>query len=79
MNGSSEWLSLGVVMQLYGVDLDWLQQAAQLGVLRSLQRHADAWQIAAAELDRVATAVRWNRHLGLELEVVAVLIDEHRH
>jgi hypothetical protein len=76
MNGQpTQWVAVHVVAQIYGVDVDWLRRAEQLGVVRAVAHRDSDWLLAVSELDRIATAVRWNRHFGVDLETVAVMVE----
>lgn len=69
-----EWIAIDIVAQSYGVDIEWLLQAADLGVLHGIEQRGDRLHIAATEMDRIAAAVRWHRHLEVDLETIAILL-----
>lgn len=68
----SPWIAITVVAQIYGVETDWLVRIEEMGLVRVERRQAVAL-LASADLDRIAAAVRWNRHLGIDLETVAAM------
>jgi hypothetical protein len=70
-----EWLTLEVVARDYGVAVEWILRVEAVGVLR-VERTAGTVRIAASELDRLAAAMRWHLHFGMDLEVVAALLVE---
>ena len=72
------YLTLDLVAACYSVEIRWLEQVTELGLLSTAERVEGALAIAARELDRVARIVRWHFHQGIDLGVVAVLLEEDR-
>lgn len=72
------FLSLEVVAELYEVKVLWLRQVHDFGLLGmgAELESGNGPRIAAVELDRVATIVRLHRGLGLDLETIALALDE---
>jgi hypothetical protein len=68
------WISVEAVARCYDVELDWLLLVVDSGALRGVQQRDNQLRIAENELDRIAAAVRWHRHLALEMEVVTAML-----
>src|SRR5690606_22246564 len=70
------WIAFEAVARIYRVDVEWLLRAEDLGVLPNVERRAGTALLPADDLDRVAAAVRWHRHFGVDLDVIAALLSE---
>ncbi len=70
---------LEVVAELYGVRVVWLEELCERGFIGAPGRWPTLRAIAVWELDRVATLVRLNVSLGVELETLALLLPPLPH
>ncbi|HLU38408.1 MAG TPA: hypothetical protein VK081_03430 [Planctomycetota bacterium] len=70
------WIAFEAVARIYRVDVEWLLRAEDLGVLPNVERRAGTALLPADDLDRVAAAVRWHLHFGVDLDVIAALLSE---
>ena len=70
------FLSLETVAAIYKVQIVWLQQVYEYGLLGTgVDRDATVC-IASIYLDRVATIVRLHDKLGLDLDMISVSLEE---
>lgn len=67
------YVTLASAAACYRVELRWVEQVYASGLLGPGERVGAEVALAEAELDRLAAIVRWHRHLGFELDVVAAL------
>lgn len=67
------FVTLETAAACYQVEVRWVEEVYATGVLGHGEQLDDAVLIAEAELDRLASIVRWHRHHGLELEAVVAL------
>lgn len=58
----------------YQVELRWVEEVYDLGLLGPGERVGSALAVRASELDHLAAALRWHRHHGLALESVLALL-----
>jgi hypothetical protein len=72
------YLSLETVAELYHLEVVWLREVVDAGLLGSGARPQPVDCIAAVRLDHVATIVRLHRVLGLDVEGIRVAL-EHAH
>ena len=70
------FLKLEVVAELYQVKSVWLREVYDSGLIGRERAPTTELCIAAVEMDRVATIVRLHRVLGLELDAIALALDE---
>ena len=72
------YLTLEAVAHCYQVEVTWLREAYELGLLGRGRRIDGGVAIAAARLDRVATIFRLHFHQGVNLPGIALVlgIDE---
>jgi hypothetical protein len=68
------YLRLETVAELYRVRTVWLREAFDQGLLGRGHRAAGGLFIAAVQLDRVATVVKYHVALGLDVDAIAVAI-----
>ena len=66
-------VTLASAAACYRVELRWVEEVYASGLLGPGERAGAEVALTDAELDRLAAIVRWHRHLGLELDVVAAL------
>lgn len=67
------FVTLASAAEAYRVEVRWVEQVYERGLLGPGERVGAEIALAEAELDRLASVVRWHRHCGLELDVVAAL------
>jgi hypothetical protein len=68
------YLELESVAECYQVEVAWVREVYALGLLGEGERLERSIAIPAERLDRVAEVLRFHRHLGLELETIALLL-----
>ena len=78
MTSEPRWIAIEVVARCYDVEIDWLLLVVDSGVLLGVQLRDNQLRIAEGELDRIAAAVRWHRHLALEMETVTAMLLQDR-
>jgi hypothetical protein len=61
--------------ECYRVDVRWIEEVRRHGVLGPAELVGGAQGIPVSALDRLAAVLRWHRHLGLDLETAAALLD----
>lgn len=66
------YLSLEVVAEVYEVQVTWLREVVDAGVLGDERARSGPPRIAAALLDRVAAVVRLHRTIGLDVDAIAL-------
>lgn len=71
-------LSLRTVARCYDVQVTWLEEVFELGLLGSGESVADGIVVAATQLDQVARIVRLHFYDGVNLEGIAVLLRQRR-
>jgi len=64
------YLSLETVAEIYRIEIVWLREAYDTGLLGSGVVSESVICIAAAKMDRVATIVRLHDVLGLDVETI---------
>lgn len=69
------YLGLEVVAEIYEVQLVWLREAYEFGLLGSGVDSGPGLCVAAVEMDRIATIVRLHKVLGMELESIALALE----
>ncbi len=70
------YLSVEIVAQIFEVESLWLLQVCESGLLDNSVQSAPKLHIAAIQMDRVATIVRLHTVLGLEIEAIALALDD---
>ncbi len=80
-SGRIEWrgeiyFTLEAAAECFRVDVHWIEEVFASGALGPGERIGDRIVVSDAELDRLATAVRWHRHYELDLLVVIALLRE---
>ena len=79
MSAESTWpegfVTLESAAEVYRVEISWIHEVYARGLLGPGERHGESIAVPTSELDRLASVLRLNRHLGLELDAVAVLLD----
>jgi len=69
------YLTVETVAELYQVRTVWLREVCEIGLLGGVVTETRLC-IAAVELDRVAAIVRLGQNWGLDLETIALVLDE---
>ena len=72
------YLSLETIAELYEVETVWLREAYDSGLLGGGIDKGPSVCIAAVQLDRVATLVRMHAVLGLDIDTIALSLEERR-
>jgi len=70
------YLSLERVADCYQVELTWIEEIRARGLLGEVLVVEGSPALAAEDLDRLAAILRWHRHHGLDLELVAALLAD---
>lgn len=70
------YLTLETVAACYRVEVDWLHEVYETGLLGSGERVGDSTAIAAAQLDRLGEILRLSRQQGINLAGILRLLDE---
>ncbi len=70
------FLSLEIVAEVYRVEVVWLRQVIDAGLLSGGAVREPAPAIAALRMDHVATIVRLFHALGLDLDAIRDALDE---
>lgn len=68
------FVTLETAAECYRVEVRWIEQVYDTGLLGSGERVGGSIAVPAAELDRLAAVLRWHRHHGLELETVLAML-----
>lgn len=68
------FVTLTAVAESFHVQVTWLRDVHDAGLLGPAERVGDELAIPASALDRVALVQRLHRHYGLDLEVIAVVL-----
>lgn len=69
------FLTLSTVAECFHVQVTWLRDVHDAGLLGPAERVGDELAIPTSALDRVAAIQRLHRHYGLELDVIAVVLE----
>jgi hypothetical protein len=70
------YLSLEIVAEIYQVEVLWLREVYEFGLLGRGVSAGTVIRIQAVQLDRVATIVRWHHNLGLDVEAIALALND---
>lgn len=73
--GGELYLSVETVAEVYRVEVVWLREVLDAGLLAGGVASQPTLCIAAARLDHVATIVRLHRALGLDLDAIRLLLE----
>lgn len=68
------YLRLEVIAEWYAVEVRWLEEVVEHGLVERRHQSDKTVAIAAVELDRLAQIVRLYFHQGVNLEGVALLL-----
>lgn len=69
------YLSVETVAEVYRVEVVWLREVLDAGLLAGGVASQPTLCIAATRLDHVATIVRLHRALGLDLDAIRLLLE----
>ncbi len=69
------FVTLEAVAECYRVEVRWVEEVYAEGLLGPGERVGRSIAVPAAELDHLAALLRWHRHLGLDLDAVAALLE----
>jgi hypothetical protein len=72
---SEGFVTLESAAEFYRVEITWIHEVYSRGLLGPGERHGASIAVPASELDRLASVLRLHRHLGLDLDAVAALLD----
>lgn len=70
------YLTLETAARCYSLEVSWVRQVYELGLLGEGEPSGGDIAIPAPMLDRLARVVHLARHLGVELELVSLLLEE---
>lgn len=70
------YLTLETVAECYRVEVEWIEEAYDLGLLGPGERVGASTAVAAAALDRMGRIVRLHRQLGINLAGILSLLRE---
>ena len=68
------YLNLETVAEIYHVEVLWLREVYDFGLLESSVDSGTVIHIQATQLDRVAAIVRWHVGLGLDIEAISLAL-----
>lgn len=69
------FLTLATVAECFHVQVTWVREVYDAGLLGRGERVGDELAIPAAHLDRLALIQRLHRHYGLDLELIEVVLE----
>ena len=69
------YLTLEAVAEVYAVEVVWLREVVDSGLVGAGVRAQPTACIAAVRLDHVATIVRMHRLLGLDVEAIRLALE----
>lgn len=69
------YLTVETVAEIYRVEVVWLREVLDAGLVAAGAASATGPCIAAARLDHVATIVRLHRTLGLDLDAIRLVLE----
>ena len=70
------YLSLETIAEIYEVQVVWLREVYESGLLGSGVNSGSTVCIGAVRMDRVATVVRMYDVLGLDIESIALALED---
>ncbi len=70
----TRWVTVETVARCYTVQVEWVQQVVELGLVGRCEEREGSVTMPAAQLERVAKIVQLHFYQGLELSVVSVLL-----
>jgi hypothetical protein len=70
------YLRVDLVAAWYEVEVAWIEQAQEWGLIARLRRHESALWIPVDELDHLARTVALHRHYALEIEAIAGWLNQ---
>ena len=73
--GGRLYLSLETVAEIYQIEVVWLREVYEVGLLGSGVASGSAVSIPAAQMDLVATIVRLHEGLGLDVEAITLALE----
>lgn len=68
------YLTLETVASCYEVEVEWVEEVYEHGLIGRGERVGDSTAVAAEMLDRVARILQLSRQLGINLEGIAALL-----
>ena len=69
------YLSIETVAEVYRVEVVWLREVIESGLLGTGAALGPAGAIAAIRMDHVATIVRMHRALGLDVDAIRLALE----
>jgi len=73
--GEGDWIAVGTLCRLCGLDLEVLVELADLGVVSPRGPRPDEWQLPAASLPRLRTMGRLIHDLGVNVSGAALALE----
>lgn len=70
------YLTLEVAAECYQLEVSWVRQVYDLGLLGPGERTGEGLAIPAPMLDRLARVIHLARHLDIELDLVTLLLEQ---
>jgi len=74
--GGELYLAVETVAEIYRIEVIWLREAVDSGLIGSGVESQPRLCIAAARLDHVATIVRLHQMLGLDVEAIRDALED---
>jgi hypothetical protein len=69
------FVTLSTVAEFFEVQVAWVREVYEAGLLGPGERVGEELAIPATELDRVATIQRLHRHYGVDLELIEFVLE----
>ena len=73
--GEADWIGSADICRLCRLELDAVIELAELGLVSPRGHAPQQWQVAAAELPRLAVAGRLMRDLGINVSGAALAVE----
>jgi len=70
------FVTLEGAAECYHVEARWIEEIQRQGYLGPVERVGRSLAFPVTGLDRLAAILRWNRHLGLDLDAVTALLAD---